>query len=193
MYDFLDLSQRCKLLEKPDRELDADLARATGWIHKCNTEQWGVGAPHWWKDNRCQGEIIGHWHSGDRTSLPFFTASIDAAITLVPEGFMWMVMIDYELAGRARVSNALDKPGKADAFGPAAAIAAAAMQAWHFKESNEDLSDLLTKAIRPDKANAEAMDAVKNLVDSLDIPWWKTAQYHEAIASAYTMGQQSRN
>lgn len=189
MYDFLELSQRCRTITKPDRELDADLARATGWVHKCDTAQWGVGAPHWWKNDRCQGEIIGHWCGGERTALPFFTASMDAAVTLVPEGFMWMVLIDYELAGRARVSNALDKPGKADSFNPAAAIAAAAMQAWHLKETHEDLSDLLTQAIKPNVSNKEAFDAVKDILASLDVSWWKEEAHHQALADAYLLGK----
>lgn len=62
--------------------------------------------------------------------FPAYTASLDAAMTLVPEGCVWSVMTDYELPGRARVYDA-DKLAshKSDGTTPALSLTAAALRA----------------------------------------------------------------
>lgn len=61
----IELAERCEAATGPDRELDAAIALLYGWtVHK--GDNW-IG-PH--------GQI----------SVPEFTGSLDAALTLVPEG-----------------------------------------------------------------------------------------------------------
>lgn len=80
----------------PSRELDAEVANAAGaeagFIGKLG---WRMRFATWmsWSDHR--------W-----CALPRYTASIDAAITLVPEGAVWTVLTDYGDLCRARIFNA---------------------------------------------------------------------------------------
>lgn len=62
------LIERLEKAEGPDRELDEELALISGCERK----------DHWWKVNGAWG-----------LALPAFTSSVDAALTLVPEGFKW--------------------------------------------------------------------------------------------------------
>jgi hypothetical protein len=66
----IELAERCEKAKKPDRELDADIALTQGWTEHPG-DNW-IG-PH--------GQI----------SVPAFTASLDAALTLVPEGHDWII------------------------------------------------------------------------------------------------------
>lgn len=72
---YQDLIARLEKLPGPDRELDADIFRALGW-----RSFGGIFNQQWWEGP-----------SGERCkAVPFFTASIDAALTLVPEGYCWL-------------------------------------------------------------------------------------------------------
>jgi hypothetical protein len=71
----LELAGRCERAKGPDDGLDRDVALACGW-------EW-LGP--WSPDNRSAYQ----WKAPDRSlhiGPPFFTASLDAAIRLVPEG-----------------------------------------------------------------------------------------------------------
>jgi hypothetical protein len=76
----LALALRCEAATGPDRELDAEIARRTGWI--CENAGW------WWSP-----EIVsiarqtkrGKYAHGSPIELPQWTASIDAA--LPPDGW----------------------------------------------------------------------------------------------------------
>ena len=65
-----DLAARVEAASGPDRELDAEVALAIGW-----TDISGAG-------------FVGIWERpyGGMIKLPAFTASLDAAMMLVPEG-----------------------------------------------------------------------------------------------------------
>lgn len=72
--------------------------------------------------------------------IPHCTTSLDAALTLVPEGWVWSVLIDYELPGRARLYNAVpggihDPPVRVytDAATPTLALCIASLRAWQVK------------------------------------------------------------
>lgn len=72
----LDLAARCEAAEGPDRELDAEIAFATGWAtHALHKQEW----------LRPDGVVCG---------LPEYTASLDAATSLVPEGWCWQLRHD---------------------------------------------------------------------------------------------------
>lgn len=95
MTDLRELVERLEAAEGPSRELDAEIARALGW------KDVGIGphAPQTVKWVRPDG-------SETFNRLPAYTASIDAALTLVPEGWEWTVGNTYA-EGRtfARVEN----------------------------------------------------------------------------------------
>ena len=60
----------------PDRALDAEIATITGWRYVVALD----GAHREWRTPE------------DRpAALPFYTASIEAALTVVPEGFDWII------------------------------------------------------------------------------------------------------
>ena len=85
MADLMELAERVEALQGRNMEVDAEIARATGWVHKCS-DVWGIGAPHWWKEDKCFHDFAGpHWY-GQGAILPPFTGSLDAAETLVPGG-----------------------------------------------------------------------------------------------------------
>ena len=69
--------------EGPDRELDAEIALAVGYTR----EKKGRERIAWWRDPK--GQQLGYdgWHNFP----PAFTRSLDAAVTLVPEGWGWAV------------------------------------------------------------------------------------------------------
>lgn len=72
--DLIALAARVEQAQGPDRELDAEIARAIGWKESLSGR--------WWKPP-----------GGDDWNfvLPPFTASLDAALTLVPEGWIFAV------------------------------------------------------------------------------------------------------
>jgi len=74
MATLLELAERCEKAEGPDRKLDAEVARATGW----KVSPGGT----WWQPPGGQWGFV----------LRAYTASIDAALTLLPEG--WFGALD---------------------------------------------------------------------------------------------------
>ncbi|RVT93738.1 hypothetical protein [Sphingomonas crocodyli] len=68
--DLMALAERVEGLSGPDREVDADVALTQGW-HECNGDNW-IGP---------RGEIV----------VPHYTASLDVAMTLVPEPRKWSI------------------------------------------------------------------------------------------------------
>jgi hypothetical protein len=107
----LALAERCEQAAGPDRELDAEIALAAGWERKWNDSD----KPHGW-----------YWRRGDYSWTaemegipPNYTASLDAAVTLVPEGCGWMVMGNAAKVGRWPSRGAT----------PALALCAAALRA----------------------------------------------------------------
>lgn len=84
MSDLLALAERCEAATGPDRELDVAIALACGIVRE--------------RDGNC---LYGHRdfsvmvlergyydHDGHAPELPAYTASLDAAMTLVPEGWV---------------------------------------------------------------------------------------------------------
>lgn len=78
-----ELIKRLEAASGPDRELDADIATS-------------LGKPVC-KDDPCNW-VIKYPGAYDYRKLPRYTASIDAALTLVPEGLDWFVK-HYASAG----------------------------------------------------------------------------------------------
>lgn len=103
--------------EGPSRELDAEIARAFGWRSFYLA---GFG-PRWQKG-----------HGTVTSELPAYTASIDAALTLVPEGWDWFKLRTTTVQTWVEVGRK-DGTGmiafSVEASTPAAALCAAALRA----------------------------------------------------------------
>jgi hypothetical protein len=119
---------RCEGASGPDRELDVLIAQAIGFSVNGLTVDKLLGySPH----NTI--EQIAIWASGDPT--PFFiwryTASLDAAMTLVPEGWVWS-MNTFPNAASAYCMNPASeivRPLRQFIATPALALCAAALRA----------------------------------------------------------------
>ena len=115
----LALADRVEAATGPDREMDAEIAFAVGW-RKSRGE--------WWKPPGGEWGLV----------LPTFTASLDAALSLVPEGWRWSVdftqRAPYQDCGRADLyaPGSGYKPADVQdvyAATPALALTAAALRA----------------------------------------------------------------
>mgnify|MGYP003532425894 FL=1 len=98
----LALALRCEKAEGPDRELDAAIMRLFANSVESDDGDWWYGP-----------------HDEMPRKVPAFTASLDAALTLVPEECGWMVMGCAAKVGRQPSRGAT----------PALALASAALRA----------------------------------------------------------------
>jgi len=124
----LTLAERCEQAAGPDRELDAEIALAIGYTR----EKKGRERIAWWRNPK--GQQLGYdgWHNFP----PSFTASLDAAVTLVPEGRAWTVGQNLHHWHWQASINALNDEGNPTSIGfggpcgwPALALCAAALRA----------------------------------------------------------------
>lgn len=96
------LSERVERLEGPDREIDRAIAEAIG---------------------------IGWYYSQGNPEFRY-TASLDAAMSLVPEGYSWILYSDgsCEVGPTPIAGSMMDAEFTADAATPAIALCAAALK-----------------------------------------------------------------
>ena len=130
------LAARCEAATGPDRELDAEIGALFGLCpHKKTTYERCQGDSGYTCD-ACGADSWGNRSKtgqGLRDPMPAYTASLDAAMTLVPEG--WGVTIDIRAADRTRCEAHFwfdgdgVKPIRAVAAMPALALTAAALLA----------------------------------------------------------------
>lgn len=137
----LGLADRCEKASGPDRVLDAEIARSCGWV--------ALDKHQWWSAEHvadCRQRKVSKWQYATQ-SLPTFTASIDAALSLVPEGWKWSCDFTqrplFQDCGRAD----LYAPGIGDdrpadvtdiyAATPALALTAAALRALAQEDSGD--------------------------------------------------------
>lgn len=75
----------------PDRELDAEIARALGWkpLYRDDYSKWWPPSAVEYARER-KRSILHH----PTQPLPMFTTSLDNALTLVPEGWCWEIYSD---------------------------------------------------------------------------------------------------
>ena len=119
MGDLLKLADRVEALDGPDREVDVEVALCTGWENRLGAKQ------EWLKPNGF----------ASTEGPPYFTASLDAAMTLVPDGWLWEVG-NYAAKGDATVTHPNYNPDTyngiqvwVEAKTPALALCAAALRA----------------------------------------------------------------
>ena len=116
----IDLISRLSAATGPSRELDGEIALANGW-----TQERDRFVGDCWKSPR------GRYQSGP----PRFTESIDAALTLVPEGYGFMIRYHETADGKMRACcSLLGCNGVGDTWDvwgntPAIAIAIACLKA----------------------------------------------------------------
>jgi hypothetical protein len=115
-----DLIARAEASAGPDREIDAEIAQVLGWggVHMSPLDT-----------SICAGRP-GNGRAWEH--VPAYTASLDAALTLVPAGFWWETCAPYgDPAKQARASmfNASRQAGSARANTSPLALCAAALRA----------------------------------------------------------------
>lgn len=116
----LQLAGRCEAATGPDREMDADIVQALGL------------APHWVCGRIGFGQFQAPDPRDQSWSSPAFTASLDAAMTLVPEGWWIATLAQNRHGERTTVTLYNDEIEYADcrsAPTPALALCAAALRA----------------------------------------------------------------
>lgn len=112
-----ELITRLESADGPDRELDWAIAESLGWT-------------------RCQvGQVIACYAPGDphmKAGAPRYTASIDAALTLVPDEYLLGILAELEngrwttkLLNRREIAGLLPESGPT----PALALCIAALRA----------------------------------------------------------------
>ena len=127
--DWNELAQRVEALDKPDRETDVVIGVAIGWSHPsapCSLthlhERLGASLAELTRDANSTQSILGQ--------LPHYTASIDAAMSLVPANYAFGVGLgtnDADVEGWAWAGP--DEGPYSFAKTPALALSAAALRA----------------------------------------------------------------
>jgi len=112
----LALAERCEHTAGPDRELDSAIAAGLGW-----------------PDGRYSPPILPF----ERVRLPrHYTASLDAALTLVPEGCGYQIISGFDEGGLTHASvyvPEIDNGERGDSATAALALCAAALRARYVK------------------------------------------------------------
>lgn len=139
--DLLALASRCESATGPDRELDAAIQLGIGYTLQRPAEPSRYPDRARWHD---PDGVCLQWMEGDRCA-PYprdFTASIDAAMSLVPEGWFWRAghsTLYDGWAGTNRVHpDHCDRQDETFAHGktPALALCAASLRARANQEPN---------------------------------------------------------
>ncbi len=114
-----DLADRIEAATEGSRELDAEIALAIGW-QNCIP---------------CDFNGIKH-RMGGILNAPPFSRSVDAALSLVPEGWDWATGSNGANRGHSLLASRddTDREIEADAATPALALCAAAIRARTLKE-----------------------------------------------------------
>lgn len=90
----LALAERCEAATGPDRTLDGKIAEALGWSRP---EKDGICGPTFVR--RREYEWIDTEGRARGFAPPPYTGSLDAALTLTPEGFLLDTLTDVALSG----------------------------------------------------------------------------------------------
>ena len=128
MSKLIELAERVEALAGPDREVDFAIARTLGWRE--------VGNP------TCAMGLMGRWYHPDgkmtdHLGSPRYTASLDAAMTLVPEGNDALVRLFPNGKGGAHVYPGMRATlPMISAVTPPLALTAAALRALAAQETN---------------------------------------------------------
>jgi hypothetical protein len=94
--DLLALAARVEAAEGADRALDAEIALAAGWKQLRQAQAWW--RPEHVAEARKRRKALWVWGP---TQLPAFTASLDAAASLVPKKCLYFVRTLWDESGKA--------------------------------------------------------------------------------------------
>jgi hypothetical protein len=100
----MDLIERLEAATGPDRELDIEIAKAAGWVYESENRSW-----YRWRSPAGAIEI----------APPLYTFMLDAAMTLVPEGFGHKIHgdnVEHEMQFEAQVDYGEFYPGSTAAI-----------------------------------------------------------------------------
>jgi hypothetical protein len=130
----LELAERCEKAAASDRELDVDIALLVGGAGKIGGTIYhqGADAKYTLTHGMTLAEAVGKAPKRDCAiwnAVPDFTASVDAAMTLVPERFDWI--IGHTNSGLTIHAEVGGRGGEYQRFAatPALALCAAALRA----------------------------------------------------------------
>lgn len=122
----LELADACEKATGPDRELDAAIALKLGIVRERDGSLFYGHRDH----SVLVLERDYYDHEGNAPELLHYTASIDAAMTLIPDGAFWAITMLGEERGGFHACCQLDGPMVwHEAATPALAICAAALRA----------------------------------------------------------------
>jgi len=79
------LISRLQSLAAPDRDIDGEIALANGWTYQklsSGLRRGGDSHPYWRKPG------VTEWYFREKDGPPRFTGSLDAALTLKPQGYL---------------------------------------------------------------------------------------------------------
>jgi len=141
----LQLRDRLAQATGPDRELDAEIARASGWT---NVEL----VPVWTSDEWC-GDEPGYDPNDDGEegpssgmTVPRYTASTDAALTLTPSGWLFQIT---QAKGDQKFTARFTNPANG---------AECANFGWHVREDGQRMDmDAYLAALRWERTPALAL------------------------------------
>lgn len=132
-----DLIERIEAASGPDREIDCAIGVAIGRFFTL-PPKW-EGGPVGYGYRGADGEERHPGHGGDQL-VPRYTESVDAALTLVPEGRSWeLTQVVSEGISIAFIWNMFEagEGDSAEAATPALALCAAALKSRaYLKETN---------------------------------------------------------
>lgn len=125
MSKLLELAERCERATGPDREMDAAIATALGFAPA--GAELRDGSLSWKKPAQTErGFNYWKWYVHRAAT---YTASLDAAMTLVPEGHNWAVESDSDGVGAWCYDKNAHNTGPQIAATPALALTVAALRA----------------------------------------------------------------
>jgi hypothetical protein len=128
MTDTTKLAERIEALEGPCREMDAEIFKAVG--APLPKAAFGMDIELQPDPNSASGFVMPVGELQVRYECPQYTASLDAAMTLVPEGWNWLVGTDAGVGFQsALLRHGEEAPIEAIAATPALALCAAAIRA----------------------------------------------------------------
>jgi hypothetical protein len=84
--EIIALAERCEGAEGPDRELDANIYQA---LHPHMHPIKALPVGRFFNPSRISERIAAQYITSGTALAPYYTASLDAAMTLVPSGFLW--------------------------------------------------------------------------------------------------------
>jgi hypothetical protein len=125
----LDLASRCEAASGPDRELDGEVFRAIDMPLPGDFSGRDISL-QWSDAEHCFLAPVGDMRV--RYEQPRYTASVDSALGLVPEGWAWSIGTDCKVAWARAFPAPNDQyrgTGNREGASPALAICAAALRA----------------------------------------------------------------